>query len=679
MDPQHQDQDYLADVVDFSPGSPDNFQISLDPDPFDYSNLGSPPFPHTPSYNGSFHNSPYSNHSELSFNGERETFGIFEEDHVGGISSRDYDPSEFDTVNPQTTSLLMFNENDYIHSNYDPSQLSTVHISSPDLRGPYDYSSPSSNGSGEEGQQQQLRSRGSSVSSNHNNVSPSPRLDVSAFENLSFHSPSWGTDPLPRERPVSPHTQKPQSPPRLVMPESSGSPTPAFAAPPTINAPDGDGVHPRLHIVPATPVSGGGPAATAVPFQNGSDPLRQGASSEQSTGWKAPPQAEEYDFNVGHDGLSTANVQMLNNSVNGNDASSPYLFPGIHTRGRRKSDPGLEPPTWDLSSAHVSSTHEDAVSMAEVEHGSMGGSHRNSFNGTLQSFPLESSAHLLNPNPKRGHVRQSRSEDLRVNGMFHGGSPDFLRADAFLSPMDPPPPIRNRHYRSASTGGGSLRSERGATLGGSGQWSAASSQRASPYPSPNVSPQPNYSDLPPEDPSLIVSKPNVTTPRTSTASHSRRKQEATFICPVPGCGSTFTRSFNLKGHIRSHNEEKPFLCKWPGCGKGFARQHDCKRHEQLHTNYRPFTCEGCSKQFARMDALNRHLRSDGGIDCQRVLEASGRLPEFSGGGKGSLMPDAGGGRIRSYSMGSYSETPEPPMHLMPKVEDPWANMTGVAL
>ncbi|KAH7871602.1 uncharacterized protein C8R40DRAFT_1054386 [Lentinula edodes] len=105
---------------------------------------------------------------------------------------------------------------------------------------------------------------------------------------------------------------------------------------------------------------------------------------------------------------------------------------------------------------------------------------------------------------------------------------------------------------------------------------------------------------------LVVSKPTVTTGRTKAASHNRRKQEATFVCPVPGCGSTFTRSFNLKGHIRSHNEEKPFLCHWPGCNKGFARQHDCKRHEQLHTNYRPFTCEGCQKPFARMDALNRH-------------------------------------------------------------------------
>jgi len=113
-----------------------------------------------------------------------------------------------------------------------------------------------------------------------------------------------------------------------------------------------------------------------------------------------------------------------------------------------------------------------------------------------------------------------------------------------------------------------------------------------------------------------------------------RKQEATFVCPIPGCGSTFTRRFDLKGwfeflcfrfspllflvslplplpshpcsfpwlcdckkltflnttgHIRSHNGEKPFQCHWPGCGKGFARQHDCKRHEQLHsTNPVPY-------------------------------------------------------------------------------------------
>lgn len=85
---------------------------------------------------------------------------------------------------------------------------------------------------------------------------------------------------------------------------------------------------------------------------------------------------------------------------------------------------------------------------------------------------------------------------------------------------------------------------------------------------------------------------------------------ARFVCPVEGCGSTFSRAFNLRGHLRSHRDERPFVCKWPHCGKGFARAHDCKRHESLHLGIRPFTCTGCEKTFARLDALNRHLTSN---------------------------------------------------------------------
>jgi hypothetical protein len=44
-----------------------------------------------------------------------------------------------------------------------------------------------------------------------------------------------------------------------------------------------------------------------------------------------------------------------------------------------------------------------------------------------------------------------------------------------------------------------------------------------------------------------VARPNVTTTATADASMKRRINDAKFVCPVPGCGSTFTRHFNLKG------------------------------------------------------------------------------------------------------------------------------------
>ncbi|CAL1707363.1 unnamed protein product [Somion occarium] len=126
------------------------------------------------------------------------------------------------------------------------------------------------------------------------------------------------------------------------------------------------------------------------------------------------------------------------------------------------------------------------------------------------------------------------------------------------------------------------------------------------------------SPIPRLPPILQVEKQQVTTSATQAASASRRRNEANFICPVPGCGSTFTRRFNLRGHLRSHTEERPFVCEWPGCGKGFARQHDCKRHQALHTTRsQSNVCQGCGKTFSRLDALNRHC----GSECRQTAEA----------------------------------------------------------
>lgn len=173
----------------------------------------------------------------------------------------------------------------------------------------------------------------------------------------------------------------------------------------------------------------------------------------------------------------------------------------------------------------------------------------------------------------------------------------------FLHPTEVIPSIRGHHRRSSS-------GSRDRGIGGMGLHSAPGSSRASPYPSPNASPLLGYDPLPfiPTPQSIpgssgmgrgrpvsmpaygassydmqsggigelsqqlngggnlsdigsslsgksghgtvsaaTVTKPNVTTTATAEASERRRKTDANFACPVLGCGSTFTRHFNLKG------------------------------------------------------------------------------------------------------------------------------------
>jgi hypothetical protein len=78
------------------------------------------------------------------------------------------------------------------------------------------------------------------------------------------------------------------------------------------------------------------------------------------------------------------------------------------------------------------------------------------------------------------------------------------------------------------------------------------------------------------------------------------------------CSKVFSRNYNLKSHLTTHNNVRPYDCSF--CEKRFARLNDCNRHEDSHTEQR-FTCKGCSKVFTRADSLKNHHKSKTGQQC----------------------------------------------------------------
>jgi hypothetical protein len=86
------------------------------------------------------------------------------------------------------------------------------------------------------------------------------------------------------------------------------------------------------------------------------------------------------------------------------------------------------------------------------------------------------------------------------------------------------------------------------------------------------------------------------------------REEANFQCEVKGCGKLFSRSYNFKAHMETHDEKReyPFPCQVKDCNKKFVRKTDLQRHHQsVHMKERNHKCDYCGRLFARKDTLRR--------------------------------------------------------------------------
>ncbi|KAJ3186970.1 hypothetical protein HDU85_007008 [Gaertneriomyces sp. JEL0708] len=83
-------------------------------------------------------------------------------------------------------------------------------------------------------------------------------------------------------------------------------------------------------------------------------------------------------------------------------------------------------------------------------------------------------------------------------------------------------------------------------------------------------------------------------------------KDGKYACDM--CDRTFSRQYNLKSHIKTHQNHRPFVCNV--CDLRFTRNHDLNRHLKTHSKDKPHICNSCGRKFARRDALRRHERMD---------------------------------------------------------------------
>jgi len=123
--------------------------------------------------------------------------------------------------------------------------------------------------------------------------------------------------------------------------------------------------------------------------------------------------------------------------------------------------------------------------------------------------------------------------------------------------------------------------------------------------------------------------PKVIEPYAQALRETKSAKARPYKCDFPGCNNSYTKLCHLKRHAMSHTGERPFKCE--ECGKGFIELSNLIRHERSHTGEKPFKCDICGKFFAQTAALHKHSKIHSGersficSECGQAFKQSSSL------------------------------------------------------